>query len=48
MTDTFERRATNLGSKAKNYGVFAHRNPGKYKLRNDGGSKDRSEDRRFR
>ena len=30
------------------YGVFAHRNPGKYKLRNDGGSQYRSADRRFR
>jgi hypothetical protein len=30
------------------YGVFTHRNPGKYKLRNDGGSQYRSADRRFR
>ncbi len=31
----------------KSYGVFAHRNPGKYKLRNDGGSEYRSAERRL-
>ncbi len=34
--------------RAKNYGVFAQRNPGAYKLRNDGGSQYRSADRRVR
>jgi len=33
---------------AKDYGVLAHRNPGTYWLRNDGGSKYRSAARRFR
>ena len=33
---------------AWDYGVFAHRKPGKYKLRNDGGSQYRSEERRAR
>ena len=34
--------------RATGYGFFAHRNPGKYKLRNVGGSQYRSEDRRVR
>lgn len=33
---------------AQDYGVLAHRNPGTYWLRNDGGSKYRSAARRFR
>jgi len=32
---------------SSDYGLFTHRNPGRYKLRNDGGSQYRSDDRRF-
>ena len=40
--------STRKKPRATDYGVFAHRNPGKYKLRNDGGSQYRSEERRAR
>ena len=42
------QRPSDADPRTRDYGDFAHRNPGTYKLRNDGGSKCRSATRRLR
>ena len=49
-TDQINQTSSSMQERprATDYGFFAHRNPGTYWLRNDGGSQYRSEERRAR